>query len=1083
MTRIKFLLTAIALLLFTFSPAALAQTSKGFVVGTIADPNGAGVSGATIKITNTATGVTRETTSQADGTYRLDAVDPGTYTVEATAGGFKTARRENITVAASQTAEVNVPLEVGNPSENVTISSDLNPIELQTEDGARVNTLDTKQITELPVAGLNPSSLVLTLPGVTDTTATLAGGFVQGSEFNVNGLRARANNQLIDGLDNNDNSIAGQFYIPALRDGYREVTILSSDYSAEFGRAGGAIVNIISRGGSNEFHGSAYDIPINSALNSFSPGFKRDNPTATKLPHYVENIFGFSIGGPVIKNKLFFFGTYQGDRARSSTSATGNVPTAAGFATLRALFPAGANTNVDYYLGFVGDLRGTVNPFSVALGGGRPTVEFASVSVPAAQPVADNQYLARVDWVPNNKDSFAVRYVADSQLFANQFPTIFTRLRVDVPSFVENIFVSYTRNLSSNTTNEFRFGYGRFNVIFAPPDSSALAGPTFAFSGAGLGRGITGVGLTATFPQGRIFNNFQFQDTVTHTIGNHTLRFGLDLNDQRSKQFVPINTRGSLTFAGGGGFTALGNLVDQRSGTGSGGSSIVFGSPVTYPNAFYQNYYINDQWRVRDNLTVNLGLRYENYGTPFNVVAFPAFAGFGQPLLTRAEQKRDNNNFAPRFSFAWQPRFNSGFAKSLIGENKTVIRGGFAVNYDFFFNNILSNTAATPPNAFGRTDTGASVGGRGFTNFNPGFLPTTGTPSPLAGVNTIPINLVNPISYVWNLGVERSLPFNIVGDAAYVGSRGTKLFLNEQLNPGIGPFGTLIRANPSRGSIIARTNGGDSIYHSLQLRAERGLRNGLLFRVAYTFSKAIDVANSEVFQTSGGTSTGSQYFNRRSDRSNASYDIPHALAVTFLYTLPSPFEHGFGKSLLGGFQLGGIYRIQSGAPETAYIGGIDMNGDGSGFNDRPALGNPNAPANSVAIHDVLFGDVSPTGYVDASDNPINPANARYIVDERIRTGLVARNTLRGPKLNRLDLSVTKNFALPILHEGTKFQIRADMFNALNHPFLGPGTGDVLSTDFNDPTQSLFGSQNFTGETIVGNVHGGRIIQFQLRFEF
>jgi hypothetical protein len=206
------------------------------------------------------------------------------------------------------------------------------------------------------------------------------------------------------------------------------------------------------------------------------------------------------------------------------------------------------------------------------------------------------------------------------------------------------------------------------------------------------------------------------------------------------------------------------------------------------------------------------------------------------------------------------------------------------------------------------------------------------------------------------------------------------------------------------------------------------------------------------------------------------------LALTVLYS-PTPFKSGIGKHIFNGFQFGGIYRIQSGAPQTVYIGGIDMNGDGSGFNDRPALNNPNAPANSVAIHDVLFGDVSPTGYVDASDNPINPANARYIVDERFRTGLVGRNTLRGPGLNRFDLSLTRNFELPFLREGTRFQIRADMFNAFNHPYLAPGTGDVFDTTFNDPTFATTPTQSTVGETVVGNVRAGRIIQLQLRLEF
>jgi hypothetical protein len=207
MARFKSLATAI-LVLFVLSATALAQTSKGFVVGTVVDPNGAVVAGATVRIINTATGTTRETISQSDGSFRLEAVDPGTYRAEISATGFKSLTRENIVVAATQTIDISSALELGNPSESVTITT-AETVELQTADGTRVNTLSTRQITDLPVAGLNPVNLVFTLPGVT-APGSLAGGFVQGTEFNVNGLRARNNNQLMDGLDNNDNSIAGQ---------------------------------------------------------------------------------------------------------------------------------------------------------------------------------------------------------------------------------------------------------------------------------------------------------------------------------------------------------------------------------------------------------------------------------------------------------------------------------------------------------------------------------------------------------------------------------------------------------------------------------------------------------------------------------------------------------------------------------------------------------------------------------------------------------------------------------------------------------------------------------------------------------
>src|SRR6185503_8694476 len=300
---------------------------------------------------------------------------------------------------------------------------------------------------------------------------------------------------------------------------------------------------------------------------------------------------------------------------------------------------------------------------------------------------------------------------------------------IDVPSLTQNFYMSDTYVFTPRTLNEARFGYGRFNLQFGPRDAAlTTSGPQFLFSGTT----ISTVGLSPSFVQGRIFNNFQWQDTVTHTHGNHTLRVGVDILQQRAKQFVPINTRGQLTFAGGGGFPAFGNFVDSFSGVGSGAASKVFGNGFDYPNVTTQAYFINDSWKVRQNLTLNFGLRYEHFGAVANNAPFPAFTGFTAPLQTRVEQQTDNNNFGPRLSFAYSPHFESAWLGRVFGSDLTVIRGGFAINYDVFFNNILSNIMATSPNALGTTVTGATMGGRGIPNFNESALPTTLVANPQA---------------------------------------------------------------------------------------------------------------------------------------------------------------------------------------------------------------------------------------------------------------------------------------------------------------------------------------------------------------
>ena len=1067
------LLMTSGLLLPLLSNSVLAQSSKGIVVGTITDPSGAVVDGATVKITNKATNVARETKTTAEGGFRLDAVDPGSYKIEVTAGGFKTISRDNVTVEAAQATTTDFALEVGAQTEVVNVNADSTVI-LQKQDGARASTIESRQIVDLPVAALNPVNLVFTLPGVTNP-GVLAGGFVQGTEFNINGLRARANNQLIDGADNNDNSITGQQLQPALRDGFKEVTVLGGDNSAEYGRAGGAVINVVTKSGTNQFHGSAYDVIDTSALSSLSAGQKA-NEGLNSVPVYIQNSFGFSFGGPIKKDKLFFFGTFQPTLTRiGAANGSAVIPTTQGFNTLRSLFAQGASANLDRYLGVVGSLRGSTNVFNVPLGGGRPDVQFGTVTAAAPAPINTYDLLARVDWTPNENDNVSARYIFNDQVVTNQFPTPFQGFAVDVPGRVQNFYSNYTRIVSSRMTNELRVSYGRFNVLFGAQDPAALTfGPQFLFAGGTIsGVGVLGGLVTTFFPQGRVFNNYQLQDTITYTNGAHTIRAGTDMMRQIAKQFIPFNAQGTLTFSAGGGFPAFGNFVDGFSGTQGTFAAITFGSPVDHPNAFQQAYFINDSWRVKPNLSLNLGLRYENYGTRFNVVPFPAFAGFDQPFDAVAKQKGDNNNFAPRVSFAYTPNI----ARWLFGEGRTVIRGGVGVGYDVFFNNILSNTAASPPNAFGVTLLGSSVGGRGFANASVNSLPTSGAPNPRAAVSTIVPNLVNPMTWTWNLDVQRELPGNLIVDAAYVGTRGIRLFINEQFNPGVNG----VRLHPDRGSIVPRTNGGDSIYHSLQTRVERGLRNGLLFRFAYTYSKAIDNVNSEVFVTSGGASRASNPFDRSVDRSVASFDVPHRGVWSFIYDVPGP-QRGLLGQVAGLWTIGGIYRLQSGAAESPFVGGIDLNGDLENTNDRPAIANLNAPPRSVAILASLLGASSPTGYVDANGDPVNPANVRYIVDPAIRTNIAGRNTLRGNITNTMDLSLNKGFRLPF--ERHKLEVRFDFFNVFNHPnftwaFLGAdnSNGDVTNPFFNNVRLNDGGIGGPVGTQV------GRYGRIQLRYSF
>jgi hypothetical protein len=390
---------------------------------------------------------------------------------------------------------------------------------------------------------------------------------------------------------------------------------------------------------------------------------------------------------------------------------------------------------------------------------------------------------------------------------------------------------------------------------------------------------------------------------------------------------------------------------------------------------------------------------------------------------------------------------------------------------------------ATSPNALGTTVTGATFGGRGIPNFTLNALPSSLVANPQAGQNTIPSDLKSPQTYVWNFGIQRELPGHNILDVAYVGTRGTRLFINEQLNPGLpGTTNANGRVFASRGSVISRTNGGDSIYNGLQARLERSFRHNFLYRITYTYQKTIDNTNSEVFTTTGGTSVGSNAFDRSVDRSVADFDVPHVFTVTGLWDIPG-VGSGFWHGLTSGFQVSTIWRYQSGNVSSPFMTGIDLNGDLSGTNDRPAISNLSAPATSVGFANsqaaVIGCSASATGFVDVNCNPVALGDVRYVVDPTIRTGIAGRNTLRAPAYNTVDMSLQRSFKLPFTREQDRFEIRFDLFNAFNTPIFrfevgGFSDGDVTNPFFNQP--------NLNSGISVGptNARTGRL---QLRFVF
>src|SRR5437588_2140417 len=748
MTRgaIQSLLTIVAAIVLSAFSVSMGQTSKGTVTGVVTDPQGAVISGADVELKNPATNVSRTTTTNDSGLYRFDAVDLGTYDLVIRAKNFKTSTSTGVQISANRTATIDAKMELGTSEVVVNISSSGEL--LQTSEPVKGGNFSPIQVASLPSSGLNPYDLGRLLPGV--VTASGGAQFGNASQFSVNGQRPRGNNYLIDGTENNDISVTGPANQINNEDAVGEVSFQTGLFSAEFGRAGGGVFNLITKSGTNDFHGTARWLILSQWFNAMST--TEHNAGKTKPGVFTENIFGGTIGGPFPlprfgeggkmlykgKDRTFFFFGLQFDRFRSTTNFGGNgfrIPTEAGVQTLRSLFPAGTNPRVDLFLQAIGSARGQNTFQTIALGPGpngagvnladRGLVQTGLVLIGAPSLSNDRQWVLRIDHKINDKQQLAFRYIDDNNInpaSAMNSP-FFTR---DFVGFSRNFLVTHTWTINQSLTNELRgspYGLINFNFPISATD------PALAFTMPNIGiTNLSAIGIATNIPQFRIAKNYLLQDTMTKIYGTHTFRFGAEFLKQVARQHPPFNERGSFTFANGGTFpggtfTALANFIDNFSGA-SGSANINIGDPIYHPNLFRQSYFFQDTWKTNQALTLTMGLRYENFGQPANsAFKFPAFAGFDPAqFLVPNKVNPDNNNFGPIVGLAYAPHEKRGPFGWIFGAGKGVIRAGYQVSYDTFFNNLLSNIAADAPNTFAATTTGGS--GRGNANFFPGAIPT-----------------------------------------------------------------------------------------------------------------------------------------------------------------------------------------------------------------------------------------------------------------------------------------------------------------------------------------------------------------------
>ncbi len=1053
---------------------AIAQTSKGIVAGTVRDATGAVIPGATVTVTSQDTSETRTTTTASTGGYRVDAINPGLYSIKVQMAGFNNTEIKDLRVLPSVVTTFDPTMNVGAVGETVSVEANTNSI--NTENGHLSGIIETKELSLIPIFSLSPFELVATLPGVQMINPSLNLGGIGGNyeQLSVNGARPRSNNYMLDGQDINDVGIGGQSFNPQIPDMYQSTTALLNSTSAEYGRSGGAVVNLVTKSGTNQFHGSAWELYSGSGLNALDGVTRQGGPFDPTGPNpkarFNEHQFGFTAGGPLWKDKLFAFGGTQFSRFYGkSVSGLVELPDAAGYAQLTSI--GGPQVaiiqgllNSGSYLNTFTLIQDNVRPSQVSAAGGCPGGGTCTVQTgffqrpPVDQEEPDTQWMYRIDFIPRSADTFTFRYLHDRSNFTPDLGLNTSGLpgfdgEVGGPS--ELAQGTWTHVFTSNLLNEFRASEVRLDAEFTPTPET-LANPLAQLYNVTLtGSGLPVLGVSQNIPQGRAQQLYQFQDAVSWTKGRHSLRMGVDVGRDHETDLIAQNALGGLVIQAGGGLSALDNFLQNRLGT-SGSASKTFGPTRVDPHMWKLAAFGQDDIKLSPDLTINLGIRYDYVTVPDNVLPYPAVDPNNPyaPINTVVKVQPDKNNFAPRIGFAFVPHY--GF----LNDGKTVIHGGFGIFYDTDFTNILVNSAQSSPNAPTGTNTSTATGG--LTNATGQLALITPVLNGLtSSVQSVSSNLVNPITYQYNFGVERELPAQVKLAVNYVGARGSKLFSNRQLNY-FGGFNQP-RLNPSRNAINIRDNRGDSNYNSLQIEGSRSFGHGLFFRASYAFGKLLDDA-SEVFATFASPTSYSANLAGNGlyqDYGHSAFDRQHVASFAYAWSPAGFHSNNFAANLLLGaftrnYTISGTTQFSSGSYQSFSLSGLDTNGDGSAANDRPIVGNRHAPINTVGIDGVYVGgtpgvyyDLAANNNSPANENVLNPVTASQVhfiipYGAQFQNQEVGRNSFENPGQSFWNVALQKAVPVPFHRfESSQFVFRGECQNVGNHNNVGPLDSSLL----------------------------------------
>jgi hypothetical protein len=1032
------------LLVLLVAPATFAQTHRASIRGTIVDPNQARIPGATVKAINEATNETRTATSGAEGEYAISSLLPGTYRVEIEAGGFET-KRQDITLQVNQELRLDVGLAVGSvaTAPYLIVSA---PSELRKDSAALGTVIAERQLAELPLDGRNFLELALLAPGTAPAAPGSAGSVRGDFAFNANGAREDSNNFLLDGVYNLDPKL-NSFGVRPPVDGIQEFEISTSTYDASFGRNAGAQVNVISKSGSNNLHGTLYEFHRNAALdarNFFAPA---DQPA----PKYIRNQFGFSLGGPIRRDRTFFFGDYEGTRTREGITRITNVPTLAerngDFS--QSLFARPFNPFARQpFAGGVIPVE-FQNPIGRAIANLYPlpnrNVPFANfVSSPTSTDRNDN-FDVRLDHKFSEASTLTARYSFGDRTLFDPFtgPTfsLVPGFGNFVPRRSQNLMLSETHVFSPNFVNEARFAFSRVASAVTAEGAGASLNRQVGLpelSANARDFGLSFITITGFSPLGDEFNNpqqsatnvFQFLDNATYVRGAHLAKFGFEFRVMQQNAFRDVQSRGFLTFS------------DHFPLTGNALADLLLGFPFLTGGARLDNHqhlrgesyaaYVNDSFRITPRLDAED--RANLYDPRTRTISRVGTNG-----IPRSGYASDRNNFAPRL----------GLAYTLNDSGTTVVRGGYGVYYD--------QPALAPGEGL--------YFNAPYFDFNL-FFPLEGLP--LTVNNPFPRNFPVPLPDTalafqrdlrtaykqhWNVNLQQQLGRSRVLEIGYAGSKGTKLLTARDINqprPSTLPF--VLRPVAQFDDINLIESRGNSNYHSLQVRLQQRLTGGLALLSSYTYSKSLDDA-SNFFTSAGDPNFPQDSLNLRAEHGRSNFDVRHRLSTSFSYELPFGRgrrfinDDGLMTTLLSGFQFNGIVTLQSGRPFTvALLSEIDNSNTGRstlgfGANDRPNVaGDPSA----------------------ANRTPERWFNTSAFVFPAFGTfGNAGRNILDGPGYQNVNASLLKNTRLG---ERMNLQLRLEAFNLFNHPnfdlpdnFLGsPTFGRILSA--RDPRHLQFGAK-------------------------